>query len=557
MPGGQPTVRYLSAMSTWIWQDSATGTGLRVAVKDLIDVGGVPTTAGSRAIAEQAAPAAADAPCLAGLRAAIDRGEARLVGKTNLHELAYGISGINAAFGTPVNPLDPLRVPGGSSSGSAVAVASGEADVSYGSDTGGSIRIPAACCGIAGLKTTWGRIPLTGVWPLAPSMDTVGPMARDVAGLIAGMRLLEPGFSVTAPAPQVVGRVVIGADPTIDEAVNAALAVAGWDVIQVGLDGLDRATTAAMTVLDAEAWASDGVHADRAPDKIGRDVLARLREASAITPAAVSAAREHAAHWRATLSSLWDRVNLLALPTLLGFPPTLDRSRDMVRIRGLTSPVNLAGVPALALPVPTGGPLPASIQLIGPDGGEERLLAAGAVLEQAMLDLPGSGAVALSGPAYRLGWTLGGGLIAQRIPRMTAWPAGRTMARSVSGRCGRYSGRRAQPGSSEVAAAARTPYGALATSGSGGVSSRNRAAARASAVPRSSARYRLIRAVSSASVRGGSGTPSSMAIRATSATYPSRPAWSRGSAPNRLCARRKLSASAMCTQVSRCGSDAA
>ena len=95
-------------------------------------------------------PAPADAACLAGLRAAAARGEARLVGKTNLHELAFGISGINAAFGTPVNPLDPARVPGGSSSGSAVAVGSGEADVAYGSDTGGSIRIPAACCGVAG-----------------------------------------------------------------------------------------------------------------------------------------------------------------------------------------------------------------------------------------------------------------------------------------------------------------------------------------------------------------------------------------------------------------------
>ena len=549
-------------MSTWILKDSAPGPGLRVAVKDLIDVAGLPTTAGSRAIAEQASPAAADAPCLAGLRAAIGRGEARLVGKTNLHELAYGISGINAAFGTPVNPLDPLRVPGGSSSGSAVAVASGEADVSYGSDTGGSIRIPAACCGIAGLKTTWGRIPLAGVWPLAPSMDTVGPMARDVAGLVAGMRLLEPGFSVAAAGPLVVGRVVIGADPVIDVAVDTALAAAGWEVVQVGLDGLGLATAAAMTVLDSEAWASDGVHADRAPDKIGRDVLARLREASTITPAAVSAACEQAEHWRATLSSLWDRVDLLALPTLLGFPPPLERSREMVRIRGLTSPINLAGVPALALPVPTGGPLPASIQIIGPAGGEEGLLAAGAVLERAMLELPGSRALALSGLAlsglaYELAAALGGGLIAQRIPRMTAWPAGRTTARSVSGRRGRYSGRRAQPGSSDVAAAARTPYGARATGGSGGVSSRNRAAARASAVPRSSARYWLIALASSASVRGGSGTPSSMAIRATSATYPSRPAWSRGSAPNRVCARRKLSASAMCTQVSRCGSEAA
>ena len=377
-------------MSTWISREATPGPGLRVAVKDLIDVAGLPTTAGSRAIAERATPAAADAPCLAGLRAAIARGQACLAGKTNLHELAYGISGINAYFGTPVNPLDPLRVPGGSSSGSAVAVASGEADVAYGSDTGGSIRIPAACCGVAGLKTTWGRIPLTGVWPLAPSMDTIGPMARDVAGLIAGMKLLEPGFSAGEPAPRVVGRVVIGADPIIDHAVNAALAATGWDVVQVSLEGLDRATVAAMTVLDAEAWASDGGYADAAPDKIGRDVLARLREASTITPAAVGAARQDAVRWRATLASLWERVDLLALPTLLGFPPTLDKSREMVRIRGLTSPVNLAGLPALALPVPTGGPLPASVQLIGPAGGEESLLAAGATLEQAVL---GSGVI--------------------------------------------------------------------------------------------------------------------------------------------------------------------
>ena len=118
------------------------------------------------------------------------------MGRTNLHELALGVTGVNPWFGTPVNPLDPALVPGGSSSGSAVAVATDEADVAYGSDTGGSVRIPSACCGTAGLKTTWGRIPLEGVWPLSPSFDTVGPMARDVAGLVAGMALLEPGFSV-------------------------------------------------------------------------------------------------------------------------------------------------------------------------------------------------------------------------------------------------------------------------------------------------------------------------------------------------------------------------
>ena len=158
-----------------------------------------------------------------------------------------------------------------------------------------------------------------------------------------GWSFWNRGSRPLAPGARVVGRVVIGADPTIDNAVDAALAATGWEVVQVDLDGLDQATTAAMTVLDAEAWASDGGYAEAAPDKIGPDVLARLRGASTITPAALSVAREHAERWRATLSSLWERVDLLALPTLLGFPPTLDKSREMLRIRGLTSPVNLAG----------------------------------------------------------------------------------------------------------------------------------------------------------------------------------------------------------------------
>ena len=179
-------------MTTFITRYETSGSGVRLAVKDLIDMEGERTTAGCRAVAERAVPAARDAVCLAGARAA----GARIVGRTNLHELALGVTGVNEWYGTPVNPLDPTRVPGGSSSGSAVAVATGEADVAYGSDTGGSVRIPAACCGTAGLKTTWGRIPLDGVWPLAPSFDTVGPMARTVAGLVTGMQLLEPGFTV-------------------------------------------------------------------------------------------------------------------------------------------------------------------------------------------------------------------------------------------------------------------------------------------------------------------------------------------------------------------------
>src|SRR5436190_2629313 len=205
------TARTVPSMTTFITKLDTTGTGPRVAVKDVIDVAGVPTTAGSRAVERNAQPAAADAPCLAGARAA----GARLVGKANLHELAMLPLGTNPWFGTPVNPLDPSLIPGGSSSGSAVAVATGEADVALGSDTGGSVRIPAACCGVAGLKTTHGRIALEGVWPLAPSMDTIGPMARDVAGLELGMRLLEPGFSVADNTARRIGRVQTDAEPAI------------------------------------------------------------------------------------------------------------------------------------------------------------------------------------------------------------------------------------------------------------------------------------------------------------------------------------------------------
>jgi amidase len=367
---------------TWIIRNDATSTGLRVAVKDLIDVAGLPTSAGSLAIADHAAPAEDDAPCLAGLRATIERGEAQFAGKTNLHELAYGISGINHAFGTPVNPLDHGRVPGGSSSGSATAVASGEADIAYGTDTGGSIRIPAACCGIAGLKTTWGRVPLDGVRPLAPDLDTVGPMARDVAGLIAGMALLEPGFTVAAEAPRTVGRLAIDADPEIDSAIDRALDMAGFRVEPVKVPGIPAVIAASLTVLNAQAWATNSELVRSAPDRIGKDVLERLSQGSEITPRALQAADQEIAQWKATLDDLWTRVDLLAVPTLLGFPPTLEDAPTMSRIRGLTSPVNVAGVPSLALPIPARGPLPASVQLIGPANSEDRLLAAGSVLEQ-------------------------------------------------------------------------------------------------------------------------------------------------------------------------------
>jgi amidase len=369
-------------MTTFITRMDHSGSGPRLAVKDLIDVRGVPTTAGCQAVAETAEPAAADAACLAGARAA----GAAIVGKANLYELAFGATGINRWYGTPVNPLDPALVPGGSSSGSAVAVANGDADYSYGSDTGGSVRIPAACCGLAGLKTTYGRISLDGVWPLSPSLDTVGPIALDVAGLAAAMALLEPGFSIAPRAATRLGRLrpaAEGADPRVDAAIDAALARSGLHVSELELPHWTDAQTCTYLLMYAEAA---GVNARLLSDpaaraKMGAEVRARLDEAATVTSGQARQAREFQHTWQLELGALLGSVDALVLPTLACFPPPLSEAGQH-NLTQFTAPVNLAGLPALALPVRARHTLPASLQLIGPAGGEELLLATGAVLEE-------------------------------------------------------------------------------------------------------------------------------------------------------------------------------
>jgi amidase len=368
-------------MATFIIRlDAPPGDGLRLAVKDLIDMEGLPTTAGCRALADRAVPAAADAPCLAGARAA----GARIVGKVNLHELAFGATGINPWFGTPVNPQDPGTVPGGSSSGSAVAVGSDEADIALGSDTAGSVRIPSACCATAGLKTTHGRVPLDGVWPLAASLDTIGPMARDVAGLVTGMELLEPGFRTAPDPPTVVGRVRLeNTDPAIDDAIDAALAAWGVEVVAVEVPGWAEATSAGLVVTVVEAWANDRELYESAPEGIGDSVRLFLEVGKATGEDSAAWADAVRPRWRAELGEVLERVQLLALPTLVVDPPSID-DPDVGRMTDATVAVNLAGNPALALPVPRPGRLAASLQLVGPLGGEELLLAAGREVEAAV-----------------------------------------------------------------------------------------------------------------------------------------------------------------------------
>ena len=349
---------------------------------------GVPTTAGCPAVAEKAQPAAADAACLAGARAA----GAAIVGKANLFELAFGASGTNQWYGTPVNPLDPELLPGGSSSGSAVAVANGEADYGYGTDTGGSVRIPAAFCGLAGLKTTHGRISLDGVYPLAPSLDTVGPIALDVAGLAAAMALLEPGFGIAGRPAARLGRLRVAADepdPRIDAAIDAVLERSGLKVIEVELPDWPAALMQAYVLTFAEAADVNAALLDdpAGAGGISADVRAKLEQGRTVTAgqaprSRARAAREYQAGWQSEWTVLFSSVEAVVLPTVSFFPPPLAEA-EQHHLTQLTAPVNLAGLPALALPVPAEHRLPASLQLVGPARGEELLLATGAVLAAA------------------------------------------------------------------------------------------------------------------------------------------------------------------------------
>nr|WP_296070343.1 amidase [uncultured Actinoplanes sp.] len=360
-------------MTTWIHRcaghDAAGGALMRVAVKDAIDVAGHVTSAGCAAVRDRARPAPADAACLAGVRAAA----AVIVGKTTLTELCLSPDGLNPAMGTPVNPVAPQRIPGGSSSGSAVAVAAGEADIALGTDTGGSIRVPAACCGVVGLKTTWGRVPTAGVWPLAPSLDTIGPLARTVAGIVAGMRMLTPGWRPLPEPARVAGRLRLdGVDPGAEADIDRALTAAGLTLRDVHLPGWDGTTTAFRAIILGELWRHHG-------DLLGLDgvsgtVQKELRNGRDVTDDQLDDARAAAARWRADLEAALAGVDVIALPTLPAAVPL--RTNVAFHLTRLTRPISLAGLPALAMPVPSPHrPVPTSLQLCGPAGSEELLCA--------------------------------------------------------------------------------------------------------------------------------------------------------------------------------------
>lgn len=383
------------------WPPAEGSTGLRLAVKDLIDMKGHVTSAGSEYFSKNRPPAEQDAACLAIAR----ERNVRFVGKTNLTELAVTVSGRNSYFGTPVNRWDGKHkfIPGGSSSGSAVAVANGSADVAIGTDTGGSVRVPAACCGIYGLKTTYGLVSTKGVFPISPkSLDTVGPMAADLPHLVEGMDLLERGFSskyrrAVAAKPLArqirIGRLYIdGTDPAIDRAIDEALAAKGFKVVKLHARFKAKwaqAETDGKTVALADAWLND----DKYTKHPGIDQTTRLVIAKGGLDYATGykSALKRKAAWQRDLGKVFQTVDFIATPTLRILPPKFPWFGSpllfewMVLNSQNTIGVNFAGNPALAIPIPMppqGKTVPVtSLQLVGPRLSEAELLNAGRLLD--------------------------------------------------------------------------------------------------------------------------------------------------------------------------------
>jgi aspartyl-tRNA(Asn)/glutamyl-tRNA(Gln) amidotransferase subunit A len=370
----------------FITEIAAAPGGDRLAVKDLFDTAGVRTTYGSAIFAEHVP--ATTAPAVARLEAA---GYVS-VGKANLHEFAWGITSENEHYGWVPNPAAPGRIAGGSSGGNAAALAAGLADAALGTDSGGSIRIPAACCGIAGFKPTHGLVPLEGCFPLAPSFDHAGPMARDVAACERMLAVLAEGFAPAAPIPAAELRVGLAwtdhAEPGVRARVESAAARFGHvRRLEVPFpEGSYAAFMREAAEVHAELWRDHR-------DAYGANVAAKVERALRVTDAAVASAEQARERYRERLAELLDTVDLLVTPTLAMVAPPAGIGDLVLRDQLLrfTYPFNAIGAPALALPCGAAEDgLPASVQLVGRPGADALVLAAGRGLEDSLARSPGT-----------------------------------------------------------------------------------------------------------------------------------------------------------------------
>lgn len=340
--------------------DSAPRTlsGVPVAIKDLIDFRGMRTTAASRVL-DGSPPAEADAECMRRLRAA----GAIVLGKTNLHEFAYGGSGAISAYGAARNPLDPARVCGGSSSGSAAAVAAGMCFGALGTDTAGSIRLPAACCGVVGFKPTWGAVPVDGVIPLAWSYDHVGPLARtveDAALLFAVLAGEAPpsaqSWTETSALRCGVARKYFceGLAPEVKAGFERALKavrILGWSLIEVEIDVSEE-----RRVSNAESWAFHEKWIAERSALYDPRTLSRIVNGKKVRAEEYVEARRELELIRERARAGVHGVDVVLTPTCPILPPTLDefagteaRGLELTMLRN-TRPFNVLGWPTVTLP---------------------------------------------------------------------------------------------------------------------------------------------------------------------------------------------------------------
>ena len=372
--------------------------GTIVTIKDLFDVAGEVTRVGSKVFAEEAKPAAADAPAVQRLRG----GGAVIVAKTNMSEFAYTGIGANPHFGTPGNPADRTRVPGGSSSGAAVAAADGMCEVAIGTDTGGSCRIPGALCGIVGYKPSRQRIPTEGAFPLSYSIDSIGPIARSVEACAKADAVMAcENFTPIEPAPLaglrigiVQGSPLENLDETVTKRFSDALARLRQANARMSeeklaqLDGMAQVNSKGG-VQPAEAFA---VHRDllsRRADAIDPNVRVRLERARTISAADyIDMVRERQRLIRSMDGRLAD-IDVLAWPTTPMVAPTMQEvaapdefARKNAMLLRNTVIVNFFDLCAISLPLPRESGLPTGLMLVARNGQDQRLFRIAAAVER-------------------------------------------------------------------------------------------------------------------------------------------------------------------------------